>query len=404
MMHTQIITHFTDDDLYKFTMCYAIMMRYPRAQVRYTFTDRNNTKYPIGFADLCNEQVKMMESLRLTDEEAEFFMRRCGHYLPYSFILFLKGFRYSSKNVNFTQDEEGHLSLTYEGNWFEYVLYEVKLLAIISELWHSINGDCDKVSLPDYYDITYNKATKMFTNGLSVAEFGTRRRLSYDVQNVAVKAMKRAFIDCGEQGKFLGTSNVYLAMANDLTPIGTHAHEWVASIAGFFGPQEANSIAMEEWQKAYGGNLGIYLYDTFTFEPFKRNFSKHYARVYDGLRVDSGDNDEQRDKICELYRSLGVDPTTKTVMFSNALTTDEAIALNERSKGKCKVGFGIGTHITCDGEQWGIPHANIVIKVVASRLNEKLPWNDTCKMSEDKGKFCGNEKCYETYKYLLHLS
>ena len=397
-----IITHFTDDDLYKFSMCCAIINCYPRAMVRYKFVDRNNTVYPKGFDELLREQVKYLEDLRFTDEEQAFMERKC-YYMPRWFFTYLKGFRYSADWVHVSQDEEGHLSVEFEGYWHQTVLLEVKVLAIISELYHIVNGDIDKVNYNDYYELTYKKAVRMLEGGLKVADFGCRRRLSHDAEDAAVRAFIAASKDVKGPGVFTGTSTVWFAMKYDVQPIGTMAHEFVSSIAGMYGPQEANHIAMDMWQKTFIGSLGIFLYDTYGFKAFSDNFSEHYARVFAGLRVDSGDNLEQLEKICAKYKEFAIDPTTKQVVFSNALDTDRAIALHKAVNGRVQDSYGIGTHITCDFGHLGIQPMNIVIKLVASKITERRDWNDTCKMSEDKGKYTGKPETFEMYKKLLHM-
>ena len=397
-----IITHFTDDDLYKFSMCCAIINCYPRAMVRYKFVDRNNTVYPKGFDELLREQVKYLEDLRFTDEEQAFMERKC-YYMPRWFFTYLKGFRYNADWVHVEQDEEGHLSVEFEGYWHQTVLLEVKVLAIISELFHIVNGDIDKVNYDDYYELTYKKAVRMLEGGLKVADFGCRRRLSHDAEDAAVRAFIAASKDVKGPGIFTGTSTVWFAMKYDVQPIGTMAHEFVSSIAGMYGPQEANHIAMDMWQKTFIGSLGIFLYDTYGFKAFSDNFSEHFARVFAGLRVDSGDNLEQLEKICAKYKEFSIDPATKQVVFSNALDTDRAIALHKAVNGRVQDSYGIGTHITCDFGHLGIQPMNIVIKLVASKITERRDWNDTCKMSEDKGKYTGKPEIFEMYKKLLHM-
>lgn len=396
-----IITHFTDTDLYKLTMCCAILNCFPRAMVKYQFVDRNDTIYPKGFADELKQQVKYLEDLRFTQEEEEFMMRKC-YYLPTWFYTYLRGFRYDSRWVDISQDQEGHLSVTFEGYWHQTVLLEVQILAIISQLHHTLTGNINKVSMDDYYQLTYRKAVRMLEGGLVVTDFGLRRRLSFEAEDVAVKA----FIDASKTvstGKFVGTSNVYLAMKHNVTPIGTMAHEWIAGIAGMFGPQEANNIAMDMWQKTYIGSLGIFLYDTFGFKAFADNFSEHFARVFAGLRIDSGDELEQVDKIQRKYKELGVDYRTKQIIFSNALDTDRALDIHSRVKDRCIDSYGIGTHITCDTYGWGFRPMNIVIKLVAIKITEKRDFNDTCKMSEDLGKYTGKPETVALFKTLLHI-
>ena len=144
----QIITHFTDDDLYKFTMCCAVIDNFPRAQVKYSFKDRDNTVYPDGFDKLVMEQVKYLENVVITDEEIAFMRRKCN-YIPEWFYPYLKGFRYDTSWVKAWLDDEHHLHIEFEGAWSDTILLEVKVLAIVSELYYIVTGQ-DKVNYEDY--------------------------------------------------------------------------------------------------------------------------------------------------------------------------------------------------------------------------------------------------------------
>lgn len=398
----QIITHFTDDDLYKFTMCCAVIDNYPRAQVKYTFIDRDATVYPPGFAEELRAQVKMLESVVITDEEIEFMKRRCP-YIPFWFYNFLKGFRYNSEWVHIAQDSEGHLSIEIEGCWSNTILLEVKLLAIVSELYYMMTGEESCIDLDDYYHRSYLKAARMIEAGCIFSDFGTRRRASFTVQDTVVRAMS----DCQREngtlpGRFIGTSNVYFAMKYDLTPIGTMAHEFVCAIAGMYGPQMANHIAMRAWSITYRGALGTFLFDTYGWNIFSLNFSEDFANMFKGLRVDSGDNHEELMKIVDKYKSLGIDPRSKQVVFSNALDVDRAIEINKYASPLCQPSFGIGTHFTNDIE--GIRPRNIVIKLIAVKITESWTfYNETCKLSEDHGKYTGNPEVVRRFREILHI-
>lgn len=400
-MMRQIINHFTDDDLYKFTMCCAVIDNYPRAWVKYEFNDRDNTVYPKGFADLVMEQVGYLEQLTITDEEIAFMRRKC-YYLPDWFYIYLRGFRFSRKWVHARQDEDGHLHIEFEGVWAETILLEVKMLAIVSELYYIVCGEEDRFDYDAYYPKSYHKAERLLAAGCTYSDFGTRRRASFQAEDTVVRAMK----DCQEardwKGRFVGTSNVYLAMKYDLTPVGTMAHEFIAAIGGMYGPQMANHIAMNAWRHTFNGALGTFLYDTFGWNIFSLNFSEDFANLFKGLRVDSGDNMEQLQKICTKYRSLGIDSKSKQVIFSNALDTDRAIALQQEAEKYVQPSFGIGTHFTNDFD--GIRPMNIVIKLVAAKITESWPfYNDTCKISEDTGKHTGNPEVIRRFMEALHL-
>ena len=196
-------------------------------------------------------------------------------------------------------------------------------------------------------------------------------------------------------GRFVGTSNVYLAMKHDVLPVGTMAHEFVCAIGGMYGPQMANNIAMNLWRNTFRGALGTYLYDSFGWDIFSLNFSEDFANLFKGLRIDSGDNRRQLMRIVEKYRSLGIDPKTKQVIFSNALDTDEAIAIQQYATDYCQPSFGIGTHFTNDFD--GVKPMNIVIKLVWTF------YNDTCKLSEDEGKHVGKPEVVKRFMQALNM-
>lgn len=400
MIERQIIQHFTDDDLYKLSMCCAVIDNFPRARVKYQFVDRDDTVYPEGFAEEVSHQIELLEQVIITDEEIDFMRRKC-YYIPDWFYRYLKGFRYSREWVKVWQDEERHLHIEFEGNWSDTILLEVKVLAIISELYYEVTGQTDKLDYGQCYDTAYHKAERLLGAGCVYSDFGTRRRASLQAEDTVVRAMR----DCQRAqqwpGRFVGTSNVYLAMKYDLTPVGTMAHEFVCAIAGMYGPQMANHMAMDAWRHTFRGALGTFLYDSFGWDIFALNFSEDFANLFKGLRIDSGDNREQLEKIVAKYESLGIDPCSKQVIFSNALDTDRAIEIHNYAKDKCQPSFGIGTHFTNDFPS--IKPRNIVIKLVAVKITESWDfYNDTCKLSEDRGKHTGKPEIIERFKQAVH--
>lgn len=397
----RIINHFTDDDLYKFTMCCAVIDNFPRAQVKYRFTDRDHTVYPPGFADELQKQIILLEDVVITDEEIAFMKRRCS-YIPGWFYTYLKGYRFCREWVTVRQDEEGYLSVEFEGSWADTILLEVKVLAIISELYYRMTGEDGRFDYEDYYRKTYRKAVRLLEAGCVYSDFGTRRRVSFEAEETVVRAMRDCYRSREWSGKFVGTSNVYLAMKYDLIPVGTMAHEFVCAIGGMYGPQMANHIAMNSWRNTFRGALGTYLYDSFGWDIFSLNFSEDFANLFKGLRVDSGDNRVELQRIVEKYRSLGIDPRTKQVIFSNALDTDRAIEIQCYAREYCQPSFGIGTHFTNDFE--GVKPMNIVIKLVAVKITESWTfYNDTCKLSEDDGKHTGKPEVIRRFMEALNM-
>lgn len=396
-----IITHFTDDDLYKFTMCCAVIDNFPRTQVKYKFQDRDNTIYPKGFAEKLMEQIEMLENVVITDEEISFIRKKC-RYIPAWFCRYLKGFRYNKDWVKVKQDSTGHLEIEIEGSWSDTILLEVKVLAIISELYYIMTSQSEKFDYNLYYSTSWEKAKKLIESGCVFSDFGTRRRASFQAEDTVVKAMKDCQIQIGGPGKFFGTSNVYFAMKYDLVPIGTMAHELICAIAGMYGPQMANHLAMQTWAHTYRGALGTFLYDTYGWEIFSLNFSEDYANMFKGLRVDSGNNYKQLDLIVDKYKNLHIDPKSKQIVFSNGLNVDDAIQLQRYAIDKCIPSFGIGTHFTNDFK--GVKPMNIVIKLVAVKITESWPFYlETCKLSEDQGKYSGDKATVKRFMETLHL-
>lgn len=378
-----------------------LIKNFPRTQVRYCFNDRNNTVYPPGFAEELRHQIKMLESVVITDEEIAFMRRRC-RYIPAWFYSYLKGFRYDSSWVRVNQDEDGHLDIMFEGCWSSTILLEVKVLAIISELYYIMTGEDKSFDYDSYYAKSRHKAQRLIEAGCTFSDFGTRRRASFKAQDTAIRAMKECQQSLTGPGKFTGTSNVYFAMKYDLVPIGTMAHELICAIAGMYGPQMANYLAMKTWADTYRGSLGTFLYDTYGWRIFSLNFSEDYANMFKGLRVDSGDNFRELDLITSKYRDLHIDPRTKQIVFSNGLDVDGAIEIQKYAQNKCIPSFGIGTHFTNDFD--GVRPMNIVIKLVAVKITESWPFYcDTCKLSEDPGKYSGNKAVVDRFLEILHL-
>lgn len=382
-------------------MCCAVIDNFPRTQVKYRFNDRDHRVYPEGFAHEVLHQIKLLENVVITDEEIDFMRKRCP-FIPSWFYSYLKGFRYDSRWVRVSQDSEGHLDIEFEGSWSDTILLEVKVLAIVSELYYIMTGEDSGFEYDSYYAKSWQKAQRLIAHGCTFSDFGTRRRASFSAQDTAVRAMKECQASLSGPGRFIGTSNVYFAMKYDLVPIGTMAHELICAIAGMYGPQMANYLAMKTWASTYRGALGTFLYDTYGWRIFSLNFSEDYANMFKGLRVDSGDNFEELNKIIRKYESLKINPRTKQIVFSNALNVDKAIEIYNYSKDKCLPSFGIGTHFTNDFD--GVRPMNIVIKLMAVKITESWPFYcDTCKLSEDKGKYSGNEATVRRFIETLHL-
>ena len=393
----QIINHFTDNDLYTFSCQYYIMQKYPRAEVEYTFIDRNNTVYPEGFDKLLQQQVDYMRNVIITDEEIEFMTTRCV-WLPVWYFIFLRGYRFNPGEVEISQDEEGHLSIRIVGKWFSTIMWEMPLLSCISEIIHILNGDDEKYDIETERQKVVEKSEKIFSSGLVLGDMGTRRRFSYEHQKMVLETMAEVYRSKRWEGIFTGTSNVYLAMLLDLKPLGTLSHQIISFEENVSGVFECNYSVMKKFSDVYDGNNGIYLYDCFGDELFFKNLSKRMAMMYSGLRVDSGVEEEQTEKIIEKYISLGIDPTTKQVVYSNGLDIDRCIEIHRYCNGRVQDSYGVGTNLMCDIDD--VRPSNIVIKLTKCRITEAREWHNCIKLSCDKGKMLGNpKKC----RYILSL-
>ena len=393
----QIITHFTDNDLYTFTCMYYVLQKYPRAETEYSFFDRNRTCYPKGFDALLREQLDNLAQLTITDEERE-YMTRSFPFLPYWFInVFLRGFRFNPAELTITQDEEGHLDISVKGKWWSTIIWEMPILATISELMHILNGDAAKYDSDAEYAKSLDKGRQIWQGGLTLGDMGTRRRFSFAHQERVIDALMQSYREVkdetdGQCGRFTGTSNVYFAMKKGIPCLGTMSHQCISFEEIVSGVIECNYNVMNKWSEVYDGNVGIFLYDCFGDRVFFNNLSKRMAMTFSGLRIDSGREEEQVDLIVQKYKQLGIDPMTKQAVFSNGLDIARAIEIHRYCEGKIMDSYGVGTFLTCDVT--GCSPMNIVLKLVRGRITESREWHPCVKLSCDKGKTLGDkQKC-----------
>lgn len=386
-----MIQSLIDNDLYKFTMQNAVIKIFPRAKVRFQFINRGKTPFPDGFAEILRKEISKMGDLRLTKSEKEYLNNRC-YYLDPTYLDFLMGYTYDPSEVGVIQ-KGGDLQILIEGYWYRTILWEVPLMALISELYFKMTGqpiyDENKI-----IDIAKEKAARFNMLGVSVADFGTRRRYSFANHDRIVEAFKTY-----GRPSFIGTSNVYFAKKYDLIPVGTHAHEWFMFHAAKYGFKMANKLALDNWVKVYRGDLGIALSDTFTTDVFFKAFDTKFAKLFDGVRQDSGDPIKFAEKTIEHYKSLRVDPTAKTIIFSDGLNPNTVEEIAKYCRGKIKISFGIGTNFTNDV---GVEPLNIVIKIIEARA-EGQDWIPTIKLSDTAGKHTGDEESIKLCKGILNI-
>ncbi|MDP4224258.1 MAG: nicotinate phosphoribosyltransferase [Bacteroidota bacterium] len=384
-----IINHFTDNDLYKFTAMNAIQKLYPKAMVRYNFINRGHTLFPDGFARKLRKEVDSFADIVLSREEEKFLVSRCYYFDPV-FIDLLKGYRYDPSEVRI-DEKDGVLEVEIEGLWYRTVLWEVPLLALISELFFNLKGNQPQ----EVEEKAAEKALKMNEMKAEYSDFGTRRRFSFDVHNRVVGT----FMEYSPEF-FKGTSNIYIAMKHNLIPIGTHPHEWFMFHASSFGYRSANAMALNAWVEVYKGDLGIALSDTYTSENFFSSFSVLHAKLFDGIRQDSGDPLAFTDRALEFYQQNRIDPETKTIVFSDALDLDKIFGIRQYVRGRIHDVYGIGTYLTNDV---GVQPLNIVIKMTGSKLDPADDFHPAVKLSDDPGKYTGDPAEIQVCKSVLNL-
>ncbi|HDC4819317.1 nicotinate phosphoribosyltransferase [Enterobacter bugandensis] len=370
-----------DTDAYKLHMQQAVFHHYYDVHVAAEFRCRGDDLLGI-YADSIREQVDAMQHLALTDDEYQWLSG-----LPFfkaDYLNWLRDFRYKPEQVSVT-NENGKLDIRLEGPWREVIMWEVPLLAVISELAHRYRSP--ETGVEQAVASLENKleAFSTLTEGLDMSrfrlmDFGTRRRFSREVQQAIVERLQ-------QESWFVGTSNYDLARRLNLTPMGTQAHEWFQAHQQI-SPDLANSqrAALAAWLEEYPNQLGIALTDCITMDAFLRDFGPEFAERYQGLRHDSGDPVEWGEKAIAHYQKLGIDPMSKVLVFSDNLDLAKAVELYRHFNARINLGFGIGTRLTCDIPQ--VKPLNIVIKLV--ECNGK----PVAKLSDSPGKTICHDKAF----------
>lgn len=370
-----------DNDLYKFTMQQAVHMLYPRAEASYGLVNRGNTPFPYGFREQLSARVEKMSDLKLTDDEKQYLSDTC-YFLTPVYLDFLESYRFDPQEVTIKQNGM-ELKVDVEGPWYKTILWEVPLLAAISELFFKTTG-AESISPQKSTAVNQRKAKELKRQGIEFADFGTRRRFSYETQEALLRDILKV-----EGNTLVGTSNVNFSKKFKITPIGTQAHEWFMFHAVINGYRMANSAAVNAWTRAYQGDLGIALTDTFTTDVFLATFDTVQAKLFDGVRQDSGDPQAFVDKVVAHYEKLHIDPRTKTVVFSDGLDVQKAIAIHNYCKGRIKDSYGIGTNLTNDV---GVTPLNIVIKLMKCRETGIRDWQFVAKLSDSEDKYTGDSE------------
>ncbi|WP_185866987.1 nicotinate phosphoribosyltransferase [Blattabacterium cuenoti] len=390
MNNFSIISSLLDNDFYKFTMQNAIIKLFPLAKAKYEFINRGKHTFPKNFAHILKENLNKMAYLKLSSAERIYLEKNCP-YLDSSYLDFLKKYQYNPKEVNIFQKGE-NIQMQIEGLWSSTILWEVPLMAIISELYYKLTG-AKKISEKKITSITKEKLKEYKKLHVKIGEYGTRRRFSYKVHKLVLKTLK-------EEGEpfFIGSSNVHLSHIFSIKPIGTQGHEWIMFHAAKYGFNIADRIAMENWLNIYRGNLEIALSDTYTTPIFLKNFNKKLSNIFKGIRHDSGDPIFFAKEAIKHYKKFKINPIRKKIIFSDNLDPYKVAYISSFCKNKINACFGIGTNFTNDV---GFPSMNIVIKMVKAFPKKK--WISVVKLSNVKEKSTGKKNMILLAKKILHI-
>ena len=360
-----IIHSLLDTDLYKFTMLQVVLHKFPQTDSVYQFRCRNldDTAYPlVDILDDLNEQLDYLCQLNFKADELEYL--RSLRFIKSDFVDYLELFQLKRRFIKASIDDQGRLDIRIEGPMVQAMMFEIFVLAIVNELYFRRIGSDEvmaegerrllaKVELLKQYQAEQKPNDPPFL----VSDFGTRRRYSFEWQKHVVEEFHKAAPHI-----FRGTSNVLLAKDLGITPIGTMAHEFLQAFQALdVRLRDFQKSALETWVQEYRGDLGIALTDVVGMDAFLRDFDLYFAKLFDGLRHDSGDPYEWGDKAYVHYKKLKIDSKTKMLTFSDGLNLEKAWSLHNYFEDRFQVSFGIGTNLTNDMGQTAL---NIVLKLV----------------------------------------
>ncbi len=353
-----IIKSILDSDLYKFSMQNYALELFLKAIVTYKFKNRGTQRFNKEFIIELQKQIDSLINLKLTDEEYIYLKENFTYLTPW-YIEYLKNFRYNPENVRIGLTEDSNLELKISGLWVETILYEVPLMAIISELYFKIINK--KWDYNGQEERAYEKIKKMSENECYFVEMGTRRRRSFDNQEIVINS----FVDYNKRNSnssFLGTSNLYFAKKYGLKCYGSCAHEITMTSQVLNSYNRCNYYAMKNWLKVFPTlENATALSDTITVDMFLKDFDKKLSTLYGSTRHDSGCEYKYTDKILKHYEKMGINPQEKAIIFSNGLDVDKAIKVKEYCGDKINCSFGIGTFFS--GDFKNSPALNMVIKL-----------------------------------------
>jgi len=385
-----------DTDFYKLTMMQVVLHKYASAWVRYAFKWRNWDKMHLtvslqDFKSKVDAEIDRLCELRFTEDEVN-YVASIRFFKP-DFIEYLRLFQMNRSYINiYIEDEQ--LKINIEGPWLNTILYEIPVLATISELYSSLHGVDNNTWLQDGRKRLKDKVGLLnkaivANQRFNFADFGTRRRASYLWQEEVLK-----YLNGNCAGSLVGTSNIHFAMKLGIKPIGTMAHEFFQAHQQL-GPRlvDSQKVALQCWADEYRGDLGIALSDTMGFDKFLKDFDRFFSLLFNGCRQDSGDPILWTEKLIAHYKEMRIDPRTKSAIYSDGLTLESAVDIFTRFNDQIQTSFGIGTHLTND---CGFVAPQVVIKMVQCNRKPVAKISD----SQDKG-MCEDPEFLDYLNYVI---
>lgn len=387
---TPIVCSLLENDLYKFTMWQALLHSNPGAQAEYRFVCRNTPAFPLAeLKEAFERELTHLCSMHFTQDDLDYLSGL--RFIKSDFVDFLSVFRFQRRFIDVQAHADGRLDIVAHGPLVHVMGFEIFILYIINELYfrrlpqHGILDDARrrlqaKIALLQAGTAGFAGNEFAFT----LFDFGLRRRYSGAWQEEVLRALVAA-----APAHFRGTSNVYLAQKLGITPIGTMAHEYMQAYQAFgFRLRDFQKAALEGWVQEFRGDLGVALTDVVGMDAFLRDFDLYFAKLFDGLRHDSGDPIAWGEKAIAHYHALRIDPSTKRLVFSDALDIPRALALYHHFRGRIHTSFGIGTNLTNDTPH---PPLNIVMKMTACN------GQPVAKLSDSPGKTLCEDQTFLAY-------
>jgi nicotinate phosphoribosyltransferase len=386
MQQQPIVQSLLQTDLYKFSMWQTLLHAYPANQAEYRFVCRNRPAYPLAeLLDEVNRELDALCELRFTDDELQYLASL--RYIRSDFVDFLRIFHFHRPFIGARAEGE-QLQVVAKGPQVHVMGFEIFVLQIVNELYFRRFGAeaamqegrrrlQRKVEQVRAYTPATGQRFEFF-------DFGLRRHFNQAWHEEVVTTLQRELPDA-----FKGTSNVWLARRHGLVPMGTMAHEYLQTFQAVgVRLRDFQKAALEAWVQEYRGDLGVALTDVVGMDAFLADFDLYFAKLFDGLRHDSGDPFEWGEKALAHYARLRVDARSKRLVWSDSLDFPKAFALHDRFSGRVQTGFGIGTHLTND---LGLEPLNIVMKLV--RCNDA----PVAKLADAPGKALATDETFLAY-------